>query len=335
MAIKTIEIQDSKGEIYYPHTDASVVKYGDSDVATELNEKANPNLLINGDFRINQRDKSTYSASGQYSVDRWKLNTDGKAGCLIVHDGYIELKGSETGQLYLEYILEEKDTINCLGKKVTVSCMVKGINLKKGNFFIQYGDYNVSTIDKKIFQYTEINKSDYVKLQFTCDIPSNISKLIITIGSYDNYDGGLINIDGSICIKYVKLELGSKATPFTSRPYGEELALCKRYYFKNRWLSLRISNMGSNIITTTSFNYPVTMRITPTVRAIIEQPINQIRTFDFSTNILNPTTEQIKHRQSGIINEEMIDFQFDSNLEVKDYNLEIKDYAYEFDSEMY
>ncbi|MBN1048697.1 hypothetical protein [Clostridium botulinum] len=41
MAIKNIEIQDSDGNIYYPHTNASVVKNGESTVAEQLKEIAN------------------------------------------------------------------------------------------------------------------------------------------------------------------------------------------------------------------------------------------------------------------------------------------------------
>lgn len=34
---------------------------------------SNPNLLINGDFKVNQRGGSTYTETGKYTVDRWKL----------------------------------------------------------------------------------------------------------------------------------------------------------------------------------------------------------------------------------------------------------------------
>lgn len=40
MATKKIEIQDSDGNVYYPHTDASVVKNGSKTVAEQLNENA-------------------------------------------------------------------------------------------------------------------------------------------------------------------------------------------------------------------------------------------------------------------------------------------------------
>ncbi len=41
MSIKNIEIQDSDGNIYYPHTNASVVKNGSTTVAEQLKEIAN------------------------------------------------------------------------------------------------------------------------------------------------------------------------------------------------------------------------------------------------------------------------------------------------------
>lgn len=47
MATKKIEIQDSDGNVYYPHTDASVVKNGSKTVAEQLNEKVNKTAIIN------------------------------------------------------------------------------------------------------------------------------------------------------------------------------------------------------------------------------------------------------------------------------------------------
>lgn len=41
MSINNVEIQDSVGNVYYPHTDASVVKYGDTDVGSALSEIVN------------------------------------------------------------------------------------------------------------------------------------------------------------------------------------------------------------------------------------------------------------------------------------------------------
>jgi hypothetical protein len=69
----------------------------------------------------------------------------------------------------------------------------------------------------------------------------------------------------------VQLEAGSVATPFERRPYGTELALCQRYYWKNAPLTAA-TNAGlgngfqtSAIASSITVFYPVTMRALPTV----------------------------------------------------------------------
>jgi hypothetical protein len=67
----------------------------------------------------------------------------------------------------------------------------------------------------------------------------------------------------------VQLEAGSVATPFERRPYGTELALCQRYYFK--LLSPTVNQdpfgLGQGLSATSGqilTFFPVTMRIAPT-----------------------------------------------------------------------
>lgn len=40
MSINNVEIQDSNGNVYYPHTDASIVKFGETTVGASLSERA-------------------------------------------------------------------------------------------------------------------------------------------------------------------------------------------------------------------------------------------------------------------------------------------------------
>jgi len=76
--------------------------------------------------------------------------------------------------------------------------------------------------------------------------------------------------DGTFHITGVQLELGSVATPFEHRSFGEELALCKRYFhrwdstdsaFNNVCMGYTVSaTLGRGVV-----NYPVNMRAAPAI----------------------------------------------------------------------
>jgi len=64
----------------------------------------------------------------------------------------------------------------------------------------------------------------------------------------------------------VQLEKGSTATSFDYRPYGTELALCQRYYYRNTAPSGSQYGSGYNDSTSNAFfniPFPVTMRTSP------------------------------------------------------------------------
>jgi hypothetical protein len=74
-----------------------------------------------------------------------------------------------------------------------------------------------------------------------------------------------------VYITDVQLELGSVATPFEFRPYGQELALCQRYYFKNSYSSAAVIAIGYLQSTTIAIChpfYPVQMRASPPTPAV-------------------------------------------------------------------
>jgi len=69
----------------------------------------------------------------------------------------------------------------------------------------------------------------------------------------------------------VQLEVGSSATGFEYRQYGQELALCQRYYYLGSPASSSLGIFGRNYATSTgytyplNYNFPVTMRAIPTI----------------------------------------------------------------------
>jgi hypothetical protein len=64
----------------------------------------------------------------------------------------------------------------------------------------------------------------------------------------------------------VQLEAGSVATPFERRPYGTELVLCQRYYYRNAAPSGSHYGSGFNDSSSNAFitvPFPTTMRAAP------------------------------------------------------------------------
>jgi len=114
----------------------------------------------------------------------------------------------------------------------------------------------------------------------------------------DGYRGAGMTIDltGSTSDYFtgVQLEVGDTATPFEHRSYGQELALCQRYYYKTaeNYFSLHFIRSYNNSNEYFSrLQFPVTMRAEPT----ISWQNNQIRlvniadtTGTFVTYLISP-----------------------------------------------
>jgi hypothetical protein len=77
-------------------------------------------------------------------------------------------------------------------------------------------------------------------------------------------------LDATFYITGVQLEAGDTATPFEHRSYGQELALCQRYYY--RAANGTVNSLGLGVNYTSSYMmgavyFPVTMRAIPTLNA--------------------------------------------------------------------
>jgi hypothetical protein len=82
---------------------------------------------------------------------------------------------------------------------------------------------------------------------------------------------GQVNVAGTLNATFyitgVQLEVGTVATPFERRPFGMELALCQRYYWKitppsnNGYFG--IGQVTSSTVVVSGIPFPVTMRVAP------------------------------------------------------------------------
>jgi hypothetical protein len=95
------------------------------------------------------------------------------------------------------------------------------------------------------------------------------------------------NTGATLYITGVQLETGSVATPFERRPYGTELMLCQRYYYRVYGDGTNPQAYISNGISTTQSQantpFPVTLRTRPTA---LEQSGNAAH-YDISGNVCN------------------------------------------------
>lgn len=239
MATKKIEIQDSNGNVYYPHTDASVVKNGNTTVAEQLNDMANPSLLINGDFQVWQRGES-FNILRNYNIftaDRWCLAVANPSTdiLLLANKTDYGLRISNTKAYTKNTRLNQGVEIpkHIQGKEVTFSITIKSdINKKIGMFIC-----NVDRLTKIATKTINVNNIE-TTYSITGTIPSGMDILCVGLAlssDADEYIGVVGGFDFPVCnidIKYAKLELGDKATPFVPRPYAQELVMCQRYYCK-------------------------------------------------------------------------------------------------------
>ena len=182
------------------------------------NNVSNPNLLINGDFRVNQRGQKQYTGMSAYTVDRWKNSGT-----------YVDVNEDETitvshfgGWSYCYQPVEDFKSLR--GKTVTLSVKIKNIAYTSGKPVISINDGVSSTNSAQIFEagtyfVTKTISPDATKL----DCRLLLNNMAMSSGEIS---------DIVATIEWAKLEVGETPTTFVPRLYAEELALCQRFYEK-------------------------------------------------------------------------------------------------------
>lgn len=203
---------------------------------TQLKEKANPNLLLNGGPEIWQRGTS-FTAFG-YTADRWIYDISGDDdGIVTKHaDGGLQMKLVSNQRIYLMQRLELTKELKSLlaNKTVTISFDVStsaGVNINPYVRIWHPGNGGHETKKAYNENANEVEK----RIQCQLDVGDLSADDWLGIDIFRIDDTNKLNLSDNLFIRFknIKLELGSVATPFIPRPYGEELALCQRYYY--RW----------------------------------------------------------------------------------------------------
>lgn len=235
----------------------------------QLNEKANPNLLLNGGPEIWQRGTS-FTAFG-YTADRWIYDISGDDdGIVTKHaDGGLQMKLVSNQRIYLMQRLELTKELKSLlaNKTVTISFDVStsaGVNINPYVRIWHPGNGGHETKKAYNENANEVEK----RIQCQLDVGDLSADDWLGIDIFRIDDTNKLNLSDNLFIRFknIKLELGSVATPFIPRPYGEELALCQRYYY--RWGNERARYRAVGINGNQLFFFvplPTTLRIIPTI----------------------------------------------------------------------
>lgn len=182
------------------HNGAGLKKGLLSQLASYLGNKfSNPNLLVNPDFKINQRGNTTYTKDNQgpaiYTIDRWAIwNATLNANSIL-------LKAYDSGIGLLMQRLENK-----INGTATVSFEVSSISgtliaVARNTSGDSLGE--ISVTQKGIYQFTANGEISDITFK--------------------------ISASGSVTLAWAKLEQGSVATPFIAPNSANELVKCLRY----------------------------------------------------------------------------------------------------------
>ena len=209
------------------HNGAGLKKGLLSQLASYLGNKfSNPNLLVNPDFKINQRGATSYEQQG-YSVDRWKIwnvtvTPNANGGITVKNDKY-----TDTGTFlqYLENATEGDSTLSCYVTSVT-------------------GTVTMVADDN----------SQVVLKQGLNVVHTSASTKTFTI---------FLNRGTSITLKWAKLEQGKVATEYIAPNPAEEITKC--YRFKYIGKAVLRGRCTANQIFGFTKDLPTKLRTKPTI----------------------------------------------------------------------
>ena len=218
---------------------ATSITFSDSTKFGSAVSLGSRNILINGDFRINQRGyvSAATLASAAYGHDRWKAGASGG------NYSFTQLNNSTMITIVagksLIHVVENK---NVVGGSYVLSWTGTAVARYAVDSATPAGTFAVSPI-----LITGQTAGTTMSVEFTGADAVGTSSVATNTGT----------------LGLAQLELGSVATPFERRQYGHELALCQRYYAQDLGAFYFVQGLvTAQAMHTTTF--PVEMRAAPT-----------------------------------------------------------------------
>ena len=197
-------------------------------------------------------------------------------------------------------------------KQATASFWVK--SNKTGTYVLELYDLDNSRHINKSYTINSSDTWEYKTITFDADLVGALDNdnassamLHFWLGTGSNYNTGTlqtswdanasanravgnVNLADTVNnywqVTGIQLELGDTATDFEHRSYGEELALCQRYYWKrtfedDAYQHIKIGMVLGTSYCSTNFEHPTQMRTSPTM---LFAPVSSFRVNDARGN---------------------------------------------------
>ena len=235
------------------------------EVNTSLKDLANLNLFINGGFSVWQRGTS-FSTNG-YTADRWMYDVEGDdKGKIVRHaNGGVQIKLISNKRFWFMQRIELNQELKNIFSNSTVTLsfyVTTSAGVKISPYIRVWSPSRNANIFLKSYEAKATRQ--LIECQITLGDLSSDDWLGIDIFRIEEDNKFTVGDDLYIRFENAKLELGTKATPFVPRPYGEELALCQRYY-EEVPAGQQVLGVKDNVNAFIYWNFIVEKRINPTV----------------------------------------------------------------------
>jgi len=251
------------------------------------------NRIINGAMGIWQR-ATTYNMTASWaygSVDRWISTSSPSTNGVFnrstsVPTGFqysVQMgrtaASTATSGIQSTQAIESVNCYDLAGQSITVSFWAKAVanfSASGSTLVLQIGTGTVADQAASNFYswtgsviQTQNNTITTTWTRYTYTVTIAANALEIGVNFYYT-PTGTAGADDNVYITGVQLEKSSTATSFDYRPYGTELALCQRYYYRTIGAASAFPSVnGSAYAATAQFGtaitFPVQMRTTPTV----------------------------------------------------------------------
>jgi len=255
------------------NTNDLLMANGDGSQLTGISAGGTKNLIINGGFDVWQRGTSFSPANAnKYTADRWygyyqdttiTQETETYSGTKLK-----ALKVICTNASLIPWIAQKIENNSWASNKtITVSFLVKTTSAFS-DFKVGYSVENgsgSSLANGQIGSNIAVTTS-FVRHSVSISIADLSSNTLDDAGSEVRIEFKKSAGAGNFTIAQVQLEFGSTVSDFEHRSYGEELALCQRYYqvvsLAVNYIWYYTSAWGTS---NTSFPFATVMRDSPTI----------------------------------------------------------------------